>query len=313
MFRQAFAWPEAQPATPFHFQKKVEKMDRAKEIYQAAQAAGGSFKTVSQRAAMVARIFDELRQKQNIQVHSLQKLKLSQIETYVASRIEDGLGKRTLQNQMSALRTCLQAIGRETLLKQDRFSNKALGIADASRYGTKTAMSNDKFDQLISQLEKMDKGVAACAHLERWLGLRGEEAVRSVESLKSWQKQIEAGLPVRVVFGTKGGRPRDTRVVNKEMAAKAVQNALKVMKAQGGKLVDKPSLHQAMNRLAYVMRQCGAIGKDSAHSLRYAFTADRVESYRREGFTERESLAMTSTDLGHGDGRGTYVAQVYLK
>jgi hypothetical protein len=26
-----------------------------------------------------------------------------------------------------------------------------------------------------------------------------------------------------------------------------------------------------------------------------------------------EALAATSLDLGHGDGRGTYVAQVYLK
>jgi hypothetical protein len=27
----------------------------------------------------------------------------------------------------------------------------------------------------------------------------------------------------------------------------------------------------------------------------------------------REALAATSLDLGHGDGRGTHVAQVYLK
>jgi hypothetical protein len=31
------------------------------------------------------------------------------------------------------------------------------------------------------------------------------------------------------------------------------------------------------------------------------------------GGNRREALAATSLDLGHGDGRGTYVAQVYLR
>ncbi|TKV11041.1 DNA-binding protein, partial [Citrobacter sp. wls619] len=30
-----------------------------------------------------------------------------------------------------------------------------------------------------------------------------------------------------------------------------------------------------------------------------------------QGFSEKEVLAMTAMDLGHGDGRGRYVAQVY--
>lgn len=31
------------------------------------------------------------------------------------------------------------------------------------------------------------------------------------------------------------------------------------------------------------------------------------------GGSRAEALAETSLDLGHGDGRGTYVAQVYLR
>ncbi len=30
-----------------------------------------------------------------------------------------------------------------------------------------------------------------------------------------------------------------------------------------------------------------------------------------QGFSEKESLALTATDLGHGDGRGRWVKQVY--
>ncbi|EDF8126218.1 DNA-binding protein, partial [Salmonella enterica subsp. enterica serovar Dublin] len=33
--------------------------------------------------------------------------------------------------------------------------------------------------------------------------------------------------------------------------------------------------------------------------------------YLAQGFCEKEALAMTAMDLGHGDGRGRYVAQVY--
>ncbi|HCL5074339.1 TPA: hypothetical protein N2F43_003671 [Salmonella enterica] len=43
--------------------------------------------------------------------------------------------------------------------------------------------------------------------------------------------------------------------------------------------------------------------------------ARHIEGYVRErlaqGFCEKEALAMTAMDLGHGDGRGRYVAQVY--
>ncbi|EKS5420629.1 hypothetical protein QB964_004331 [Salmonella enterica] len=43
--------------------------------------------------------------------------------------------------------------------------------------------------------------------------------------------------------------------------------------------------------------------------------ARHIEGYIRErlaqGVSEKEALAMTAMDLGHGDGRGRYVAQVY--
>ncbi|ECE8762116.1 DNA-binding protein, partial [Salmonella enterica subsp. enterica serovar Indiana] len=33
--------------------------------------------------------------------------------------------------------------------------------------------------------------------------------------------------------------------------------------------------------------------------------------YLAQGFSRKEALAMVAMDLGHGDGRGRYVAQVY--
>jgi hypothetical protein len=35
--------------------------------------------------------------------------------------------------------------------------------------------------------------------------------------------------------------------------------------------------------------------------------------YQRQGYDKRSALAAMSQDLGHGDGRGRYVRQVYLR
>ncbi|EJN8733548.1 DNA-binding protein, partial [Salmonella enterica] len=45
--------------------------------------------------------------------------------------------------------------------------------------------------------------------------------------------------------------------------------------------------------------------------LRYAWTQDAIRHYLEQGFSDREALALTAMDLGHGDGRGRYVVQVY--
>jgi hypothetical protein len=45
--------------------------------------------------------------------------------------------------------------------------------------------------------------------------------------------------------------------------------------------------------------------------LRYAWAQDAIRHYLSQGFSEKEALAMTTMGLGHGDGRGRYVAQVY--
>ena len=48
----------------------------------------------------------------------------------------------------------------------------------------------------------------------------------------------------------------------------------------------------------------GLKGEFSPHSLRYAWAQDAIRHYLAQGFSEKESLALTATDLGHGDGRG---------
>lgn len=282
------------------------------ELQKLANRTGGAFKTVSDRESMAGRIADALKAG-NIQISSIEHLKSKHIESYIQGRLEKGVGKRSLQNEMSAMRGILREAGRDTLADSARISNKALGISGASRDGMHRAMPNDMYNALIERLELTDKDVSACAQIERYLGLRGEEAVQADKTLASWEKQLTQGDVVRVIYGTKGGRSRDTHVVDVPKALEAVKNALERTRANGGRIIDKPDLKSAMHHHAYVMRTNGCVGEYSPHSLRYAFACDRVDAYKAQGYSNKDALAQTSMDLGHGDGRGRYIQQVYLR
>ncbi len=277
-----------------------------------ASRADGSFKTISDRQNMVGRFADYLKDS-NIQIKAIEHLKSKHIEQYIQSRLDKGVGLRTMQNEASAFRVILREAGRDVLADSERISNKALGISDASRDGTHLAMPNEMYNSLIERLDQVDKGVSACAQLERWLGLRGEEAVQSNKSILMWEKQLSEGDTVRVIYGTKGGRPRDVRVVDVARAREAIKYGRERMKETGGTLIDKKGLKSAMDRYAYVMRTNGCTGKYSPHSLRYAYACDSIDRYEAQGYSHKDALAQTSQDLGHGDGRGRYIQQVYLR
>ncbi|GAA0347917.1 hypothetical protein GCM10009131_29050 [Morganella psychrotolerans] len=156
------------------------------------------------------------------------------------------------------MRNILTVAGRGKLAdpQHEKLSNKALGLAGASRDGTKIAISAECYRAAVSCAEKQDSGVAAALQLARCFGLRTEEAVQSVKSLKTWQQALLRGeARVRVVFGTKGGKPRDMTVTDQEKILHAVNHALTVAIAQSGRLVDRPDLKSAIDRYRNVARK----------------------------------------------------------
>ncbi|WP_368890340.1 integrase domain-containing protein [Morganella morganii] len=285
-----------------------------KQLTTFARQGGGSFKTVADRSKLAARFAAKMAAL-NIQIRDVKHIKTYHIEKYIRSRQAEGISTRTLQNEMAAVRNILTTAGRAKLAdpQHEKLSNKALGLAGASRDGTKVAISEERYLAAVSGAEKQDAGVAAL-QLARCFGLRTEEAVQSVKSLKTWQQALLRGeARVRVVFGTKGGRPRDTTVIDRDKMLHAVNHALTVAAAQNGRLVDRPELKSAIDRYRNVARKAGLTGKSAPHSLRYAWAVEAVEFHTRNGMSEKEVSAMVSMDLGHGDGRGRYVMRVYTK
>ncbi|EIZ8008067.1 integrase domain-containing protein, partial [Salmonella enterica subsp. enterica serovar Eko] len=142
--------------------------------------------------------------------------------------------------------------------------------------------------------------------------LRSQEAVRCPQSFKTWQQALARGeTRLTVVFGTKGGRPRETVILDTIAVKKALENAINIAEQRNGRLIDKADLKSAMNYWRGQAGQLGLTGKNTPHSLRYAWAQDAIRHYLAQGFCKKEALAMVAMDLGHGDGRGRYVAQVY--
>lgn len=282
------------------------------DLVAAARDAGGSFKTRANRTAAVGRFIEFLRG-QNLSGLKLANLKTRNVEAYARAMLEHGRKARTVQSELSALRTTLRACGRGKI--SDNLDNKSLGIAGASRAGVRTATPEEKREQIVANLlARGHEGVAACVNLQRALGLRGREAVMSGPSLETWRKALAAGRPVPVTFGAKGGRPREVHPADVERAIEAVNAALAVANQNNRKLIARTNLKAALAHYRDVMHNAGATGKHSGHSLRYAFARQQMRYYEEtQGLTEREALARTSLDLGHGDGRGRYIKQVYLR
>lgn len=196
----------------------------------------------------------------------------------------------------------------------EKLSNAALDISGTSRDGKKVAIPDGVYKDTLDKVRAVDAGAAIAMALSRHLGLRTEEAVQSVKSLMTWQKVLLGEQEkVRIVFGTKSGRPRDTTIINRQALLSVVNNAIHFMKKNNGKLIDKAGIHLAIERYRNIVREAGLVGKYAPHSLRYAYSRDAMKHHLTKDFSPKEAEALVSMDLGHGDGRGHYVTRVYNK
>lgn len=292
------------------FSKQLDK-----QLVTLARQGQGSFKTVADRSRIAER-FSERLAKLNIQIRDAKHIKTVHIQRYIQSRQAEKISNRTLQNEMAAVRSIMSVAGRNKLAnpQHELLSNKSLGISGASRDGTKKAISDDTLREVINYAMKKDEGVALAVQLARYIGLRTEETVQSAKSLKTWQQALLSGNErVRVVFGTKGGRPRETTVFDREKVLTLLNKAITYCDDNNGKLINKPTLHTAIERYRNILRDAGMTGENAPHSLRYAYAKDAVNFHVNNGMSRNEAEALVSMDLGHGDGRGRYIKQVYFK
>lgn len=280
-----------------------------------AHNVSGGYATKADRMRIAKYFLNYLRDK-GIKLRHSDSIKTRHFSGYLLSRKEQGISQRTICNERAALRGVFGSLGKQALADPDNplLSNKTLGLESSSRDGTKIPLSAEEFRKAFAEIELKDRGVAATMQLAYVLGLRTKEAVESCKSITTWKRALETGQnSVRVVFGTKGGRPRDTIIIDRVALKHAINYAEKVMGKNNGKLIDKPDVRKAIDRYRYHVRRVGLVGEKAPHSMRYHFSQQAKQFYEGKGFSEKEIYAQVSMDLGHGDGRGRYVKQVYFK
>lgn len=241
------------------------------------------------------------------------------LQAFTQRRTSEGIAPRTLANEMSHLRAVLKHVDKQGLAANPGYNNRALGIGRGSRLGTKQPLSDEAIRAFQQRMDRLGRPtLGALLELQRSLGLREVEAIRggNMETLTRWQRELQERGSARVIAGTKGDRPRDVHPAQIDRALKAVQRALTLLETSGQRYLltradgaATTGLKQAIGVYKNICHRAGV----QSHSARYAFAAERMQAYRDEGLSEREARSTTSLDLGHGDGRGRYVASVYAR
>lgn len=234
-----------------------------------------------------------------------------QMRGFAAARIASGISSRSVQNEMSHLRRSLEGVGRKEFA-QNTCSNKALAIPSASRIGTGRVVDHAV---LAAAREQAKPETRALIDLQRSLGLRVREVVKSGEHLRGWQKALENGQQqITVSDGTKGGKIRTVfiRPDNIETVKEAIRAGLSVFSKQGA-LVESANLKAALEQHTDRLAAIGLTGENSSHSLRRAFALDQFRHYQEQGYTDKQALIQVSNDLGHGPSRGRWVYNNYLR
>ena len=278
---------------------------------------GGSHLTREARRRTAEKFADSMFEQGFTHLADPQDIAGRHLRAYVHNRLKEKPAVRSVQNEMAHIRSILKVGGNRALAETPDLSNRSLGISGGSRRGTKTAMADADLNAVRELALRQNRpGLAAMLLLERYFGLRGGEAIHArSDTLARWERELAGSGRIRVIAGTKGGKPRDVQILNIGPARTALQEARLVADSQDSYLVARADgspaggLKEARSIYHAWCHRSGI----QPHSARYAFAQDQIKARRDLGHSEREALVATSLDLGHGDGRGRWVKSVYAQ
>lgn len=296
-------------------------MSLMREMMRDSDRAAGSSQTRDAREGTV-RDYVAWARENNIQTRHSDQIKAKHVRAYgqhLAQRVERGeISVAHAQNRMSHMRGILSAQGRDKTADRDDLKNAALGLSGRSRAGTNRAVTDKELRDLQ---DRVPSHIAAGLEVARSMGLRSKETVAGCvrEQLKDWERELSEGK-ANVVRGAKGGRMRVTHFMSKpaqDRALTAVRGALSELDRMGRDQLfqgRRDNLKSGVRSFRYQLEKAGltkAQSQATMHSIRYAWTQEAVAHLRDQGYGDRQANTMVSTWLGHGDGRGRYIRQVY--
>jgi hypothetical protein len=232
-----------------------------------------------------------------------------QLRNYITDRLAQ-VSIRTVENEATHLRHALRGAGREDLAEQ--LTRSDLKIPEATRIGSRKATDPAV---LASAYERATADERIWIDLQRYGGMRQDEMIQSHKSISLMLADLERGAShVTIRDGTKGGKIRDTYVPHdyREPLRDALQRAQAVLSGRPY-LVDAANGDAAARQVHRHYKKLGLDDGNSSHSLRASFAVHSYRAYLSQGLTERAALVNLSNDMGHGDGRGRWVYNNYLR
>jgi Integrase len=166
------------------------------------------------------------------------------LRDWVTSLKAANLTSGTINNHVASIRALCEQRG-VNLESRGLTNTTGLGVEVRNRQGTKLPLTDEIFEAVIAlAISAGEIGFVHALKLERYLGLRGTEAMMSTTALKTYAKQahliVHSHLsPIHVVDGTKGGRPRDVAVIEQyaQQTFEAITEALAFALKNNGFLV----------------------------------------------------------------------------
>ncbi|MEO8802267.1 MAG: integrase domain-containing protein, partial [Rudaea sp.] len=228
-----------------------------------------------------------------------------------------GINVRTLQNELSHVRSMLREMGRASIADAPELSNRALGVSGGSRIGKKSAMTQGGYHAARQRAVSVGReGMASLLRLEIELGLRGNEALHArSDTLARWLHEIITSNRILVLDGTKGGRQRFVTIRDKDNALDAIREAQIIAGKQGGFLLVRSDGSPAggLKEARQIYHSWMSRARVTPHSARYAWAQRNYLLLINSGFKEREALLTIAIELGHGSGRARWVKSTYLR
>jgi len=243
---------------------------------------------------------------------------------------EDGLQTATIKAYLSGVRTVCQLYGNNRIATE----NGVFGVENRVFVDNRDkSLPQELYSRVVAELKKSGKSdnkrVAAQLQLERYLGLRAEEACK----FNSHQALMTGGR-VFIQHGTKGGRER---IIN-EVSEKGME-AIRYAKEISGinNLIPNDHSEKQWSQKYYRIIRANGITKKacgaSSHGCRHAYAQDRYkeitgfeapckfeskEEFRKnavkiagQGWRKlnQDARQIIKAELGHGPDRDDVVSQ----
>lgn len=235
------------------------------------------------------------------------------LEFFVWFLVAGAMKPGTLANYRASLSVIQAMAGQDT---SDSTGSRALQLERRDRHGRHRARTQQEFNDLLCEAQKLDNGVVHVIRLMRWLGLRMREALMCGKSLESWRELILQGsrrLPIE--RGAKNGRPRRTEVLmdHVDETLDAINAAIAFCRDRNFELVSgcNDDLKSAKSRLKSRFEQLPMRRELASHSLRFTYAVDFANAALDRDTPPVEVLTQLSDRLGHGPSRTKMILEVY--